>query len=49
VFAGDPAELRDHLERLAEIGFEHIQLVFADFPELRDVELFLSEVRPAFA
>ena len=49
VFAGDPAALRDHLERLAELGFEHIQLVFADFPETRDMELFLADVRPEFA
>jgi alkanesulfonate monooxygenase SsuD/methylene tetrahydromethanopterin reductase-like flavin-dependent oxidoreductase (luciferase family) len=48
-FAGDPAAMRDHLEQLAEIGFEHVQLVFPDFPGTEDVELFLSEVRPAFA
>ena len=49
VFAGDPAALRDHLESLAELGFEHIQLVFPDFPGTEDLDLFLADVRPAFA
>ena len=49
VFAGDSAMLRDHLAGLAEIGFDHVQLVFPDFPEMRDIDLFLTEVRPAFA
>jgi alkanesulfonate monooxygenase SsuD/methylene tetrahydromethanopterin reductase-like flavin-dependent oxidoreductase (luciferase family) len=48
VFAGDPAALIDHLGLLAELGFEHVQLVFPDFPETHDIELFLAEVRPAF-
>jgi alkanesulfonate monooxygenase SsuD/methylene tetrahydromethanopterin reductase-like flavin-dependent oxidoreductase (luciferase family) len=48
VFAGDPSMLRDHLAALAELGFDHVQLVFPDFPETRDIELFLAEVRPAF-
>jgi alkanesulfonate monooxygenase SsuD/methylene tetrahydromethanopterin reductase-like flavin-dependent oxidoreductase (luciferase family) len=49
VFAGSPAELVDHLGRLAELGFAHVQLVFPDFPDTGDIELFLAEVRPAFA
>lgn len=48
-FAGSPAELVDHLGRLAELGFAHVQLVFPDFPDTGDIELFLAEVRPAFA
>jgi alkanesulfonate monooxygenase SsuD/methylene tetrahydromethanopterin reductase-like flavin-dependent oxidoreductase (luciferase family) len=48
-FAGDPPALIEHLEGLAELGFEHVQLVFPDFPGTEDVELFLTEVRPAFA
>jgi alkanesulfonate monooxygenase SsuD/methylene tetrahydromethanopterin reductase-like flavin-dependent oxidoreductase (luciferase family) len=48
-FAGDPSMLREHLAQLAALGFDHMQLVFPDFPDLGDVELFLAEVRPAFA
>ena len=47
-FAGDPAELIDHLGALAGLGFDHVQLVFPDFPATDDIELFLAEVRPAF-
>ena len=48
-FAGDPAAMIDHLAALAELGFEHIQLVFPGFPETADIELFLERVRPEFA
>lgn len=48
-FAGDPAAMIDHLETLAEMGFEHVQLVFPRFPGTADMELFLERVRPAFA
>jgi alkanesulfonate monooxygenase SsuD/methylene tetrahydromethanopterin reductase-like flavin-dependent oxidoreductase (luciferase family) len=48
-FAGDPAAMIDHLEALAELGFEHIQLVFPRFPDISDIELFLERVRPEFA
>jgi alkanesulfonate monooxygenase SsuD/methylene tetrahydromethanopterin reductase-like flavin-dependent oxidoreductase (luciferase family) len=47
-FAGDPASLRDHVAALAELGFDHLQLVFPDFPDTGDIELFLADVRPAF-
>jgi alkanesulfonate monooxygenase SsuD/methylene tetrahydromethanopterin reductase-like flavin-dependent oxidoreductase (luciferase family) len=47
-FAGDPAAMIDHLGMLAELGFEHVQLVFPEFPRTDDIELFLTEVRPAF-
>lgn len=47
-FAGDPAAMIDHLAALAELGFEHVQLVFPRFPETSDIELFLERVRPAF-
>ena len=39
----------DHLAALAELGFEHVQLVFPRFPETADIELFLERVRPEFA
>lgn len=48
-FAGDPAELVDHLARLREMGFELVQLSFANFPETDDIELFVREVLPHFA
>jgi len=48
-FAGDPAAMIDHLAGLAELGFEHIQLVFPRFPDTSDIELFLERVRPEFA
>lgn len=48
-FAGDPAAMIDHLAALADMGFEHVQLVFPGFPGTADMELFLERVRPAFA
>ncbi|MCC6176657.1 MAG: LLM class flavin-dependent oxidoreductase [Chloroflexi bacterium] len=47
-FAGDPAELREHLQRLSEMGFDMVQFIFADFPETTDMRLFIDEVLPAF-
>ena len=47
-FAGDSEAMIDHLGRLAELGFEHVQLVFPGFPGTADMELFLERVRPAF-
>jgi alkanesulfonate monooxygenase SsuD/methylene tetrahydromethanopterin reductase-like flavin-dependent oxidoreductase (luciferase family) len=47
-FAGDSEAMIDHLGRLAELGFEHVQLVFPGFPDTADMELFLERVRPAF-
>src|SRR3954452_11830513 len=48
-FAGDPAELRDHLVGLEELGFDLFQLSFANFPETADLKLFAKEVLPHFA
>ena len=47
-FAGTPAELRDHLAELVDVGFDLFQLVFPGFPETHDMELFVDEVLPAF-
>ncbi len=47
-FAGDPAALRDHLSRLVEMGFDLFQLVFPNFPDTDDIELFVDEVLPHF-
>ena len=47
-FAGEPAQLVEHLQMLAALGFEHIQMVFAGFPDTTDLRLFVDEVLPAF-
>ena len=47
--AGDPAELRDHLAQIQELGFDLVQLSFAGFPETDDLKLFADEVLPHFA
>jgi alkanesulfonate monooxygenase SsuD/methylene tetrahydromethanopterin reductase-like flavin-dependent oxidoreductase (luciferase family) len=47
-FAGTPAELRDHILELNDVGFDLFQLVFAGFPETHDIQLFVDEVLPAF-
>jgi alkanesulfonate monooxygenase SsuD/methylene tetrahydromethanopterin reductase-like flavin-dependent oxidoreductase (luciferase family) len=47
-FAGTPAELRDHLGELVDVGFDTFQLVFPGFPETHDMQLFVDEVLPAF-
>jgi alkanesulfonate monooxygenase SsuD/methylene tetrahydromethanopterin reductase-like flavin-dependent oxidoreductase (luciferase family) len=47
-FVGEPAALVDHLHALAELGFDLFQMVFAGFPDTRDLRLFVDEVLPAF-
>jgi alkanesulfonate monooxygenase SsuD/methylene tetrahydromethanopterin reductase-like flavin-dependent oxidoreductase (luciferase family) len=47
-FAGDPAELRDRLTELHELGFELVQLAFDGFPETDDLKLFADQVVPHF-
>ena len=47
-FAGTPAELRDHIIELSEVGFDLFQLVFPGFPDTHDIQLFADEVLPAF-
>lgn len=47
-FAGTPEGLADHLGGLVELGFDAFQVVFADFPATRDIELFLARTLPAF-
>ena len=47
-FAGDPAELRDRLTELSELGFEMIQLRFAGLMGTEDLQLFIDEVLPHF-
>ena len=45
-FAGDPAELRDHIAEAAGLGFDMIQLRFAGLMDTTDIELFADEVLP---
>lgn len=47
-FAGDPAELRDHLTQIQELGFDLVQIAFAGWPETDDLKLFADEVAPHF-
>ena len=47
-FAGTPADLREHITQLVELGFDHFPLVFPNFPETDDMQLFVDEVLPAF-
>ena len=47
-FAGEPAELREHLAELADLGFDLFQLVFPAFPETDDLRLFADQVLPHF-
>jgi alkanesulfonate monooxygenase SsuD/methylene tetrahydromethanopterin reductase-like flavin-dependent oxidoreductase (luciferase family) len=47
-FAGDPASLREYLSELVELGYDHYPLVFPDFPETDDLDLFVDEVLPHF-
>ena len=47
-FAGDPAELRDRILELGELGFDQVQLRFAGMFGTRDIELFVDSVLPHF-
>src|SRR5258708_19262237 len=47
-FAGEPAALIDYLHEQVELGFDLFQMVFAAFPDTRDLRLFVDKVLPAF-
>ncbi|HZO31642.1 MAG TPA: LLM class flavin-dependent oxidoreductase [Chloroflexota bacterium] len=47
-FAGDASEFRDYLAELQALGFDLVQLSFANFPETHDLKLFADEVVPHF-
>jgi hypothetical protein len=47
-FAGEPAELVDHMHEFVDLGFDLFQMVFAGFPDTTDLRLFVDEVLPAF-
>jgi alkanesulfonate monooxygenase SsuD/methylene tetrahydromethanopterin reductase-like flavin-dependent oxidoreductase (luciferase family) len=48
-FAGDPSAFRDHLAQIYDLGFDLVQLSFANFPETDDLKLFADEVLPHFS
>jgi len=45
---GTPAEVVEQIESARELGFNKLQLMFLDFPETDDFELFGDEVIPEF-
>jgi alkanesulfonate monooxygenase SsuD/methylene tetrahydromethanopterin reductase-like flavin-dependent oxidoreductase (luciferase family) len=45
-FAGEPVQLVEHLQELADLGFDQFQMVFAGFPDTTDLRLFVDEVMP---
>lgn len=47
-YIGDPAGLRERLQELQELGIEMVQLIFRQFPDTDDIELFGQEVLPYF-
>ena len=46
---GDPSAIREQLDALADLGIDLCQLVFPNFPETDDMQLFLDEVQPHFS
>jgi alkanesulfonate monooxygenase SsuD/methylene tetrahydromethanopterin reductase-like flavin-dependent oxidoreductase (luciferase family) len=48
-FVGEPSQLIDHLHELIDLGFDTFQMVFAGFPDTRDIRLFVDKVLPAFS
>lgn len=49
ILSGSPAEVIDKIGAFAEIGVQHIQLSFLDYPTGNGIDIFLEEVLPAFA
>lgn len=47
--AGDPAAVREQIHAFVDMGFDMFQLHFEKFPDTSDMELFMSEVMPAFS
>lgn len=45
-FAGDPVELREHLQAIQGLGFQHVALAFGGFPDTADLRLFERQVLP---
>ncbi len=45
---GTPSEVVEQIERVRDLGFDKIQLMFLDYPDLGGIELFGDEVLPEF-
>jgi alkanesulfonate monooxygenase SsuD/methylene tetrahydromethanopterin reductase-like flavin-dependent oxidoreductase (luciferase family) len=45
---GTPAEVAGQIERVRELGFDKLQLMFLDFPDTTGMEVFGDEVVPQF-
>ncbi|MDR9431801.1 MAG: LLM class flavin-dependent oxidoreductase [Natronomonas sp.] len=45
---GTPSQLATQIERIRDLGFDRLQLMFLDFPDTRSMELFGDEVAPEF-
>jgi hypothetical protein len=48
VVSGTPDEVTTQLTAFADVGVQHMQLNFLDFPRTDSLDLFLSEVFPRF-
>jgi alkanesulfonate monooxygenase SsuD/methylene tetrahydromethanopterin reductase-like flavin-dependent oxidoreductase (luciferase family) len=46
---GTPAQIAEQIDRIRELGFGKLQLLFLDFPDHRGMELFGDEVAPQFS
>jgi alkanesulfonate monooxygenase SsuD/methylene tetrahydromethanopterin reductase-like flavin-dependent oxidoreductase (luciferase family) len=47
-FAGEPAELRDYVAQLRELGFQKVIFLMAGFPQTDDLRLLIDDVLPHF-
>jgi len=45
---GTPSQVATQIERIRDLGFDRLQLMFLDFPDTRSMELFGDEVAPEF-
>ncbi|MFC7020795.1 MULTISPECIES: LLM class flavin-dependent oxidoreductase [Haloarcula] len=45
---GTPSQVASQIERIQDLGFDRLQLMFLDFPSERSMELFGDEVAPEF-
>lgn len=45
---GTPSQVATQIERIRDLGFDKLQLLFLDFPDTHSMELFGDEVLPEF-
>ncbi|WP_135304970.1 LLM class flavin-dependent oxidoreductase [Haloarcula amylovorans] len=45
---GTPSQVATQIERIRDLGFDKLQLMFLDFPDTQGMELFSDEVMPEF-